>query len=77
MAKLFRVLKGLSYPKSKAIWDRIVEGGERIPFDERGEIVDEKAGDIVEMPVHVRQCFFDMGAIEEYVPPKEEADNDA
>lgn len=46
-AKKYRVLIGLSYPKSKKIWDRIVDGGERIPFDERGEIVDERPGAIV------------------------------
>lgn len=75
--KKYRVLIGLSYPKSKKIWDRIVDGGERIPFDERGEIVDRRPGAIVTMPAHVVKCFMDMGAIELYVPSKKEADNDS
>lgn len=70
--KKYRVLIGLSYPKDKKIWDRLV-GGENLPFSERGEIVDRKAGAIVAMPIHVRQCFLDMGAIEEYKPAEKEA----
>jgi hypothetical protein len=72
--KKFRVLIGLSYPKDKKIWDRLV-GGENLPFSKRGEIVDRKAGTIVTMPLHVIQCFLDMKAIEEYKPVKKGADN--
>ena len=75
-ASKYRVLIGLDYPKSKAIWDRLV-GGENIPFDERGEMVRREAGDVVTMPGHVVECFLDMKAIEPVKPAKKEADDGA
>jgi len=75
-AKKHRVLIGLNYPKSKAIWDRLV-GGENIPFDERGEMVRREIGEVVTMPEHVVGCFLRMKAIELVGSAKKEADNGA
>ena len=63
-AKKYRVVVGLNYPKSKAIWDRLVRG-ENLSFDERGEMVRKEAGITTTLPAHVVECFMGMKAIEE------------